>query len=146
MGKITPFLWFDGRLDEAIAFYRAVFKDVVVLDQNPMTARFVIEGQEFMALNGGPAYTFNEAISFFISCETQAEVDDFWEALCADGGRPGACGWLKDKFGVSWQVVPTALGRLLGGGDRAAAGRVMAALRSMGKIIISELDAAADAV
>jgi predicted 3-demethylubiquinone-9 3-methyltransferase (glyoxalase superfamily) len=143
MGKITPFLWFDGRLAEAVAFYTSVFKDSLVVSINPMTATFVIEGQEFMGLNGGPMFTFNEAVSFFVRCETQDEVDYYWNALIADGGQEGRCAWLKDRFGVSWQIVPAALGRHLSDPDREKANRVMLAMRSMNKIIIADLDAAA---
>jgi predicted 3-demethylubiquinone-9 3-methyltransferase (glyoxalase superfamily) len=143
MAKITPFLWFDGRLDEAVAFYTSVFKDAQVLSLNPMTASFVLAGQEFMGLNGGPMFQFNEAVSFFVRCETQAEVDYYWTALTAGGGQEGNCAWLKDRFGLSWQIVPTALGRYLGDPDRAKADRVMQAMRAMKKIIIADLDAAA---
>ena len=143
MGKITPFLWFDGRLEEAVRFYTTVFKDSQVTSLNPMTASFVIEGQEFMGLNGGPMFKFNEAVSFFVRCETQSEVDYYWTALTAGGGQEGQCAWLKDPFGVSWQIVPTALGRYLGDPDREKAGRVMQAMRKMTRIIIADLDAAA---
>ena len=144
MGKITPFLWFDGRLEEAVGFYASVFKQAQIVSLTPMSATFILEGQEFMALNGGPAVPFNAAVSFFVRCETQAEVDGYWDALTAGGGEAGRCGWLKDRFGVSWQIVPAALGRYLGDADRARAGRVMQAMRGMGKIIIAELDAAAE--
>jgi len=143
MGKITPFLWFDGRLEEAVRFYTSVFRNSRVVSLNPMTATFVIEGQEFMGLNGGSMFQFNQAVSFFVKCETQDEVDYYWNALTADGGREGQCAWLKDRFGVSWQVVPAALGRHLSDPDREKAGRVMAAMRKMNKIIIADLDAAA---
>jgi predicted 3-demethylubiquinone-9 3-methyltransferase (glyoxalase superfamily) len=143
MQKITPFLWFDGNVEEAVKFYTSVFKNARVISQNPMTATFEIEGQEFMALNGGPQFKFNEAVSFFIKCETQDEVDYHWNALTADGGREGKCAWLKDKFGVSWQVVPKALGRYLSDPDREKANRVMQAMLKMNKIIIADLDKAA---
>jgi predicted 3-demethylubiquinone-9 3-methyltransferase (glyoxalase superfamily) len=143
MQKITPFLWFDGNLEEVVKFYTSVFKNARVISLNPMTATFEIAGQEFMALNGGPRFKFNEAVSFFIRCETQEEVDYHWNALTADGGQEGRCAWLKDKFGVSWQVVPAALGRYLGDPDRQKADRVMQAMRKMGKIVIADLDRAA---
>jgi len=143
VGKITPFLWFDNQLEDAVKFYTGVFKDAHVQSINPMTASFVLEGQEFMGLNAGPMFKFNEAISFFVKCETQDEVDYYWNALIADGGSEGQCAWLKDKFGVSWQIVPNALGRYLGDSDRAKANRVMQAMFKMKKIIIADLDAAA---
>ncbi|HUP53034.1 MAG TPA: VOC family protein, partial [Longimicrobiales bacterium] len=104
MTKITPFLWFDAPLDEPIAYYRSIFKDFRVLSESPMSASFEIEGQRFNALNGGPHHEFNEAVSFLIDCEDQAEVDYYWERLTADGGAESMCGWLKDKYGLSWQV------------------------------------------
>jgi predicted 3-demethylubiquinone-9 3-methyltransferase (glyoxalase superfamily) len=142
MQKITPFLWFDGNLEEAVNFYTSVFPNARVESINPMTAVFVIEGQEFMALNGGPQFKFNEAVSFFIRCETQAEIDMFWQRLTADGGVESQCGWLKDKFGLSWQVVPNVLGQYLGGPDRARAQRAMQAMLKMTKIDIAALEAA----
>lgn len=143
MGRITPFLWFDGRLEEAVRLYTSVFKNARIISLNPMSASFVIEGQEFMGLNGGPMYKFNEVVSFFVSCETQDEIDYYWNALTSDGGQENQCGWLKDKFGVSWQIIPTALGRHLGDPDRDKAGRAMQAMRRMKKIVIADLDAAA---
>ena len=143
MAKIAPFLLFDGRLSEAVAFYMSVFPNGRVVSENPMTATFVLEGQEFMGLNVGPKAPFTEAVSFFIRCDTQAEVDHYWGKLTADGGAESRCGWLKDRFGVSWQVIPEALGRYLGGADRAAAGRVMQAMMRMNKIIVADLDKAA---
>ncbi|GAM98476.1 3-demethylubiquinone-9 3-methyltransferase [alpha proteobacterium U9-1i] len=143
MGKITPFLWFDGQLEQAVKFYTSVFKDSHVVSINPMTASFVLEGQEFMGLNAGPMFKFNEAVSFFVKCETQEDVDYYWSALTADGGSEGQCAWLKDKFGLSWQIVPTTLGRYLGDADRAKANRVMQAMMKMKKIVIADLDAAA---
>ena len=142
MHKITPFLWFDGKLEEAVRFYTTVFSNSRVQNLNPMSATFVIEGQEFMALNGGPQFKFNEAVSFFIRCETQDEVDYFWHKLTNDGGGEGRCGWLKDKFGLSWQVIPSALGQYLGDRDRAKANRVMQAMLKMKKIDIAALEAA----
>jgi predicted 3-demethylubiquinone-9 3-methyltransferase (glyoxalase superfamily) len=141
MQKVTPFLWFDGNLEEAVNFYTTVFPNAHVVSKNPATATFVIEGQEFMALNGGPRFKFSEAVWFFIHCETQAEIDYFWEHL-TDGGVESQCGWLKDKFGLSWQVVPTLLGQYLGGPDRARAQRVMQAMLTMTKFDIAALEAA----
>jgi len=143
MQKITPFLWFDGRLEEAVQFYVSAFKDAGIVSLNPMSASFIIEGQEFMGLNGGPDFKFNEAVSFFIRCTTQNDVDYYWNALTADGGVEGRCGWLKDKFGVSWQVIPTRLGDLLSDPDRAKAQRAVQAMLRMNKIIIADLEAAA---
>lgn len=138
---ITPFLWFDGNLEEAVQFYSGVFKTHVI-SQNPMSAEFEIEGQRFMGLNGGPNFKFNEAVSFFISVETQDEVDYYWNALTANGGAEGQCGWLKDKFGVSWQVIPKTLGRLLGDPDRERAQRAVQAMLKMQKIVIADLEKA----
>jgi predicted 3-demethylubiquinone-9 3-methyltransferase (glyoxalase superfamily) len=148
--KITPFLWFDDQAEEAMNFYTAIFKnskigtvsrygdDVPGPKGKVLTATFQLDGQEFMALNGGPEFKFTEAISFFVNCETQAEVDDLWEKLSA-GGKPDRCGWLKDKFGVSWQIVPTILGELLGDPDPEKAGRVMHAMLQMDKLDIAKL-------
>ncbi len=113
MTSITPFLWLDNNVPEAVAFYTSVFPNARVETVSDFMASFELEGQKFHALNGGPRYKFNEAVSFFISVETQEEVDYFWSRLTADGGKPSQCGWLKDKFGLSWQVVPAALGRYL---------------------------------
>ena len=154
MQKITPFLWFDDQAEEAMNFYVSAFRNSKVGsvsrygDAGPgpkgkvMSATFTLEGQEFMALNGGPMYTFTPAISLFVNCETQAEVDELWEKLTADGGKPGRCGWLQDKFGLSWQIIPAVLGKLLGGADRARAERVMQAMLKMDKIDIAELQSA----
>jgi len=142
MQKITPFLWFDGNLEEAVDFYMSVFPNARVESKNPMTASFVIEGQEFMALNGGPQFKFNEAVSFFIRCETQAEIDYYWQHLVAGGGVESRCGWLKDKFGLSWQVVPDVLAQYLGGPDRSRAQRVMQTMLTMTKLDIAALEAA----
>lgn len=139
---ITPFLWFDGNLEEAVQFYSGVFKTRVI-SKNPMSAEFEIEGQRFMGLNGGPNFKFNEAVSFFISVETQDEVDYYWNALTANGGAESQCGWLKDKFGVSWQVIPKTLGALLGNPDRDRAQRVAQAMLKMQKIVIADLEKAA---
>jgi predicted 3-demethylubiquinone-9 3-methyltransferase (glyoxalase superfamily) len=143
MTTITPFLWFDGNLQEAVSFYASVFKQSRSISTNPLTAEFEIEGQRFMGLNGGPHYKFNEAVSFFISVKTQDEVDYYWDALLADGGAETQCGWLKDRFGLSWQVIPETLGRLLSDPDRARAERAMHAMLKMKKIVIADLEAAA---
>jgi predicted 3-demethylubiquinone-9 3-methyltransferase (glyoxalase superfamily) len=151
MQTITPFLWFDSNAEEAAKFYTSVFKDSKILstarygDAGPgpkgsvMTVNFQISGQEFMALNGGPQFKFTEAVSFVVNCETQEEVDAYWSKLSA-GGEEGPCGWLKDKFGLSWQVVPTALPKLLKDPDPAKAQRVMKAMLQMKKIEIKELE------
>jgi predicted 3-demethylubiquinone-9 3-methyltransferase (glyoxalase superfamily) len=144
MHRITPFLWFDGNAEEAMNFYVSVFPNAKVLSVSPMTVSFELEGQRFYGLNGGPASRFTEAVSFFVDCETQQEVDTFWSKLTAGGGQPGQCGWLKDRFGLSWQIVPKALGRLLGDPDRAKAGRVMQAMLTMGKIDLAALQRAYD--
>jgi predicted 3-demethylubiquinone-9 3-methyltransferase (glyoxalase superfamily) len=142
MTSITPFLWFDNNVPEAVAFYKSVFPNARVETVNDFMATFELEGQKFNALNGGPKYRFNEAISFFINVETQEEVDYFWNRLTADGGEESRCGWLKDKFGLSWQVVPTALGRYLSDPDRKKADRTMQAMMKMQKIVIADLDKA----
>jgi predicted 3-demethylubiquinone-9 3-methyltransferase (glyoxalase superfamily) len=118
MTSITPFLWLDNNVPEAVAFYKSVFPNAKVENVNDFMASSELEGQKFNALNGGPKYKFNEAVSFFICVETQEEVDYFWNRLIADGGEESKCGWLKDKFGLSWQVVPTVLGRYLSDPDR----------------------------
>jgi predicted 3-demethylubiquinone-9 3-methyltransferase (glyoxalase superfamily) len=146
--KITPFLWFDGDAEEAIAHYRSIFDDSRVLNEHRQpdgtlfTATFELAGCRFMAINGGPQFRFTEAISLFVSCETQEEVDDLWAKL-TDGGEESRCGWLKDRYGLSWQIVPTALGRLLGSEDRAAAQRATEAFLAMRKIDIAALERAA---
>jgi predicted 3-demethylubiquinone-9 3-methyltransferase (glyoxalase superfamily) len=150
MQKITPFLWFDDKAEEAVNFYTSIFKNSKIgsisrygeggpgVKGEVMSATFEIEGQEFTALNGGPIFQFSPAISFFVHCETQAEVDDLWENLSA-GGEKGQCGWLKDKFGISWQIVPNVLGELLNDPDAERSKRVMQAMLQMTKIDIKEL-------
>ena len=152
--KIKTFLWFDSNAEEAMNFYVAIFKNSKVLgvsrygDAGPgpkgsvMSATFQLEGQEFIALNGGPLFKFTEAISLFVSCETQEEVDDLWKKLTAGGGAPSQCGWLKDKFGLSWQIIPTALMELMSDKDPAKSKRVMEAMLQMTKIDVSKLKAA----
>ncbi|MGA2507822.1 MAG: VOC family protein [Chitinispirillaceae bacterium] len=143
MQKITPCLWFNDNAEEAVNFYLSIFKNSKILNSGRpsgtvMTVTFQLEGQEFMALNGGPIFTFSPAISFFVNCRTQEEVDALWEKLSA-GGEKGQCGWLKDKYGVSWQIVPTALDRMLHGKDAEKSERVMKALLQMHKIDIQTL-------
>ncbi|WPC66847.1 VOC family protein [Rhodoferax ferrireducens] len=154
MQKITPFLWFDSQAEEAMNFYVSIFRNSKVLTVNRygeagpgprgtvMTASFLLDGQEFVALNGGPQYKFTPAISFVVNCETQAEVNDLWDKLSA-GGREDQCAWLQDKFGVSWQIVPRVLIELLNDPDPAKAQRVMAAMMKMKKIDIAALQRAA---
>lgn len=148
MQKITPFLWFDDNAEEAINFYFSVFKGGKILDINRdretgklFVATFQLEGQEFMALNGGPGHKFNEAISFVVDCATQQEVDGLWERL-SEGGEKGRCAWLKDKFGVSWQIVPRILLELINDPDPIKAKRVMDAMLQMNKIDIAGLQRA----
>ena len=158
MQKITPFLWFDRQAEEAAKFYTSVFKNskvgkILRYDEasakaaggpvgSVVTIEFEIEGQKFTALNGGPDFKFNESISFVVNCDTQKEVDYFWEKLTADGGQESQCGWLKDKFGVSWQVTPTVLIEMLHDKDAKKSERVMNAMMQMQKIDIEKLQAA----
>ncbi len=145
MKKITPFLWFDTQAEDAMNFYVSVFTNSKILSVAPgpngiaSSVSFEIEGQEFMAFNAGPHFKFNEAISMFVNCQTQEEVDELWSKLTADGGEESQCGWLKDKFGLSWQIIPSALGELLGDKDAEKAGRVMQAMLGMSKIDIAGL-------
>lgn len=149
MQKITPFLWFDGNAEEAVNFYVSTFKDSKILSVAPgpdgkvMMLRFQLEGQQFFALNGGPMFKFTEAISLYVNCQAQEEVDALWQTLSA-GGSEGRCGWLKDKFGLSWQIIPTALGELMGDKDPVKAQRVMGAMLQMNKIDIAGLKQAYD--
>lgn len=148
--KITPFLWFDNNAEEAIRFYISIFPNSKILSMqrhasgesgaksNFISGTFELEGQRFMALNGGPMFSFSPAISLFVSCETQREVDELWDKLSA-GGAKERCGWLKDKFGISWQIIPKALGNLLGDPDPVKSKRVMQAMLGMDKINISVL-------
>ena len=156
MQKITPCLWFDTEGEEAANFYTSIFKNSRILEISRygeagprpagtvMVVSFELDGQRFTALNGGPEFTFNEAVSFQVSCDSQDEVDEFWDALC-EGGEPGPCGWLKDKYGVSWQIIPTALNDLLSDPDPGRSTRAMKAMLQMGKIDIEALRQAADA-
>jgi len=150
--KITPFLWFDNNLEEALQFYSSIFEDVKIAnvgrvgdgsDAAILTAQFSINGQDFLAMNAGPQFKFTEAISFMIDCKDQAEVDYYWEKL-TDGGEESMCGWLKDRFGLSWQVTPRQLMELVGSSDREGAARAMQAMMSMRKIDIAALQAAHD--
>jgi predicted 3-demethylubiquinone-9 3-methyltransferase (glyoxalase superfamily) len=141
--KITPFLWFNGNVEEALNFYTSVFKNSQIVNVRRMgdkifTATFQLEGLEFMALDGGPHFSFTPAVSFFVKCKTQEEVDDLWEKL-STGGRKDRCGWLVDPFGVSWQIIPDALGQLLGDPDPVKSKRVLDAMLQMTKIDISKL-------
>ena len=150
MPTITPFLWFDTQAEEAMNFYASIFKRSKVLSVNRaqgkvMSVQFELEGQPFMALNAGPTFQFTEAVSFFVGCETQQEIDELWAKLTADGGAPGRCGWLKDKFGLSWQIVPNALGRLLADKDAAKSQRVVNAMIQMDKLDLERLQQASDA-
>ena len=149
--KITPFLWFVDNAEEAANYYVSVFPNSKVSDIARMgeggpalTVAFTLDGQDFVGLNGGPVHAFTEAVSFVIDCETQADVDRYWETLTADGGQPGDCGWLKDRFGLSWQVVPRRLPELLTDPDPARAQRAMQAMMQMHKIDIGALEAAAN--
>ena len=157
MSKIAPCLWFDGQAEAAAKFYTALIPDSRIdkvmraPSDNPstpagavLTVDFTLAGQQFIGLNGGPQFRFSEAVSFTINCEDQAEVDRYWNALIADGGAPSQCGWLKDKFGLSWQIVPKQFGQLIGSSDRAAAGRAMQAMMKMKKLDIAELQRAYD--
>lgn len=157
--KIATYLWFDNNADEAINFYTSLFKNSKITNEmrvgpgmpemlgpegHLFSATFELDGVEFMALNGGPQFKFNEAASLFVNCTSQQEVDDLWNKLTADGGQESMCGWLKDKFGLSWQIIPTALGELMGDPDPAKSGRVMQAMLQMQKIDIQKLQDAHD--
>jgi predicted 3-demethylubiquinone-9 3-methyltransferase (glyoxalase superfamily) len=139
---ITPFLWFDGTVPQAVDFYTSVFPDTKVEMKSDFLAVFDLQGQKFYALNGGPQFKFTEAISFFVSVDTQDEVDYYWTKLTADGGEESMCGWLKDKFGLSWQIIPRKLMQYQGSPDRAAADRANQAMLKMRKIVIADLDKA----
>ena len=158
MDKISPCIWFDGKAEEAARFYTSIFPNsrITSIDRSPgetpsgpkdmvLTVNFTLDGHSYIGLNGGPDFTFNEAISLSIDCDDQAEVDRYWAALTAEGGEESVCGWLKDKFGVSWQVVPRRLPELMNGPDREAAARVLGAMLKMVKIDVAELERAARA-
>ena len=150
MPSLAPFFWFDSQAEEAMNFYVSIFPRSKVLNVNRagdkvMAVEFELQGQRIMAMNAGPAFTFNESFSWFVGCETQEEIDEYWTKLTADGGEPGRCGWLKDRFGMSWQVVPNSFGRLMsGGGDPTRSKRVMDAFFQMNKFEIAQLEAAYD--
>lgn len=148
--SITPFLWFDTQAEEAMNLYVSLFPDsrIVNVNRGPdgavFTATFELAGREFMALNAGPMYQFTEAFSMFVSVDTQQDIDRLWQALTADGGEESQCGWLKDKYGLSWQIVPTVLGELLGHSDRERAGAAMQAMLGMQKLDVAGLKRAFD--
>jgi predicted 3-demethylubiquinone-9 3-methyltransferase (glyoxalase superfamily) len=154
MQKITPFLWFDTQAEEAASFYVSLFKNSRIgriarygeAGPGPkgraMTLEFELDGLPFTALNGGPMYRFTEAFSLSVACADQAEIDRLWDGLTADGGQPGRCGWLKDRFGLSWQIVPANMGALLGGDQPPKSQRAMAAMMQMGKLDIAALEQA----
>ena len=156
MQKVIPFLWYDGKAEEAINLYTSVFKNSKIINitywgegspfpkNQVMNGVFEIDSQRFYAFDAGPQFKFTEAISFFVNCDTQEEIDHYWNRLTADGGQESMCGWLKDKFGVSWQIVPPILGQLLADKDKAKSGRVMQAMMQMRKIIIADLEKAAE--
>lgn len=150
MKKITPFLWFDGQAAQAAKFYVSIFENSKILSvsrqgKGVMSVTFRLDGQDFIALNGGPHYKLTPAVSFFINCKTQQEVDGFWKKLIK-GGKPSRCGWLEDQFGLSWQVVPEQLRKMLSDKDPAKAGRVMQAMMQMVKLDLKALKKAYDAV
>jgi predicted 3-demethylubiquinone-9 3-methyltransferase (glyoxalase superfamily) len=154
MQTITPFLWFDGQAEEAIRLYTSIFKNSKIININywaegspfpkgkVMTGVFELDGQQFYAFDAGPQFKFTEATSFFVNCETQEEIDHYWNSLTADGGQESRCGWLKDKFGLSWQIIPSILMKRMGDKDPVKAGRVMQAMMQMGKIIIADIEKA----
>ena len=156
MGNLTPCLWFDSEGEQAAEFYTSIFPNSKITDiarygsagprpeGTVMTVTFELDGEKFVALNGGPDFTFNEAVSFQVSCKDQTEVDHYWSTL-SEGGEEGPCGWLKDRYGLSWQIIPEALPRLLGDEDKEKAQRVMAAMLEMGKIEVDQLERAAAA-
>ena len=149
MLTVTPFLWFDTQAEEAMNLYTSIFPRSKVLSVNRvqgrvMSVEFELEGQKFMGLNAGPYHKFNEAVSFFVGCETQREVDDLWTKLTGDGGEPGRCGWLKDKYGLSWQIIPNTLGRLLNSSDPVRSKRVVDVLLQSSKLDAKQLQTAFD--
>lgn len=156
MQTITPFLWFDGKAEEAINLYTSIFKNSKIVNINywgegspfpkgqVMTGAFELDGQQFYAFDAGPQFKFTEAISLYVNCETQEEVDYYWNKLTADGGQESMCGWLKDKFGISWQIIPSILPKMMGDKDKKKAGQVMQAMMQMRKIDIATLQKAYD--
>jgi predicted 3-demethylubiquinone-9 3-methyltransferase (glyoxalase superfamily) len=143
MQKVTPFLWFEGNALEAAEFYVSIFKNSKVISASPMIVTLELEGQTLMILNGGPHFKLSPAASLFVNCETQPEIDDLWAKLTADGGADSKCGWLVDKYGLSWQLVPSILGKLLSDPDKAKAQRVREAMLKMNKLEIAVLEQAA---
>jgi predicted 3-demethylubiquinone-9 3-methyltransferase (glyoxalase superfamily) len=148
MPKITPFLWYDGKVEEAMNLYLSIFRNSKVVSTMPgpdgsiMAATFELDGQQLIAFNGGPSHKFNPSVSMFVNCETQAEVDELWAKL-SDGGREDQCGWLQDRYGLSWQIIPTVLMKLMQDEDHEKAGRAMNAMLTMKKLDIAELERAA---
>lgn len=140
--KISPFLMFDGPVEDAAKFYVSVFPDSEIKSANPMSATVVANGTELLMFNGGPHFKFSQGISLFVKCKDQAEVDRYWDAFIDGGGREDNCGWLQDKWGVSWQIIPDALGRVLGDADREKANRALQAMLKMKKIIVADLESA----
>jgi predicted 3-demethylubiquinone-9 3-methyltransferase (glyoxalase superfamily) len=149
MLSITPFLWFDTQAEEAMQFYATIFPRAKVISvqragDRVLAVTYELEGQRFMGLNAGPQFTFTEAVSFFVGCDTQQEIDDLWAKLLAGGGTESRCGWLKDRFGLSWQIVPNRIGALLGDPDQVKSGRAMQAMLGMQKLDIAALQRAFD--
>lgn len=144
MQKVTTFLWFNTQAQEAAKYYVSLFKNSKVTSESPMVTTFVLDGVEFMALNGGPEFKFTEAVSLYVNCEDQAEVDTLWNRFLSDGGEESQCGWLKDKYGLSWQIIPKLLPELLGSADREKADRAMQAMLKMKKIDCAALQKAYD--
>lgn len=142
--KVTPFLWFDNQAEEAAKLYCSIFKNSKILSSGPMNAIFELEGQRFMAGNFGPQFKFNEAISIFVTCDSQEEVDYFWTKLTENGGQESRCGWLKDRFGLSWQIIPDAFVKMVSGPDQERTQRVFAAMMKMNKMDIKKLQEAYD--
>lgn len=142
MKRITPFLWFESQAEEAMNYYVSIFKNSKVIVTSPQMVQFELDGQEFIGLNAGPQFKFNEAVSFFVNCENQAEVDYYWNKLIADGGEESMCGWCKDKFGLWWQIIPKQLSELMGDPDQVKAQRVVDAMLKMQKIIVADLEKA----
>jgi len=142
--KVTPFLWFNNQAEEAAKLYCSIFKNSKIISSSPMNAVFELEGQRFMAGNFGPQFKFNEAISMFVTCDSQEEVDYFWTKLIENGGEESRCGWLKDKFGLSWQIIPDAFIKMVSGPDQARTQRVFAAMMQMNKMDIKKLQEAYD--
>ncbi len=144
MQKVTTFLWFDNQAEEAAKFYTSLFKNSKITRTSSLTTEFTLDGIEYIALNGGPIYKFNESVSLYVTCEDQTEVDELWDKLLADGGKESQCGWLKDKYGLSWQIIPKILPKLIGSSDRTKADRAMQAMLKMVKIDCAALQKAYD--